>query len=67
MPASRERTVTTTNERQNMMCAIRIVQKPSCPAKPAPTNSASSEEPSTISGAAIGRKITRLAADRPRN
>ena len=34
---------------------------------PAPTNSASSDEPITISGAAIGRKITRLAAERPRN
>ena len=29
MPASRARTVTTTNDRQNMMCAIRIVPKPS--------------------------------------
>ena len=29
MPASRDRTVTTTNDRQNMMCAMRIVQKPS--------------------------------------
>ncbi len=29
MPASRARTVTTTNDRQNMMWAIRMVQKPS--------------------------------------
>ena len=29
MPARRERTVTTTKDRQNMMWAIRIVQKPS--------------------------------------
>ena len=65
MPASRARTVTTTNDRQNMMWATRIVQNPSWPAKPAATNSASSDEPSTISGAAIGRKISRLAPDRP--
>ena len=58
--------MTTTNDRQNMMWAIRIVQKPSCPAKPAPTNSASSEEPITISGAAIGRKISRFIEERPR-
>ena len=30
-PASRAFTVTTTNERQNMMCATRIDQKPSWP------------------------------------
>ncbi len=30
-------------------------------------NSASSEEPITTSGVAIGRKISRLVADRPRN
>ena len=60
MPASRAFTVTTTNDRQNMMCAIRIVPKPSWPPKPAATNSASSEEPITISGEAIGRKISRL-------
>ena len=48
-----------------MMCAIRIVQKPSWPPKPAATNSASSEEPITISGEAIGRKMIRFAADRP--
>ena len=49
-----------------MMCAIRIVQKPSWPAKPLATNSASSEEPITISGVAIGRKMNRLVAERPR-
>ncbi len=48
-----------------MMWAIRIVPKPSWPPKPAATNSASSEEPITISGEAIGMKITRLATDRP--
>ncbi len=50
-----------------MMCAIRIVPKPSCPPKPAAMNSASNEEPITISGEAIGMKITRLATDRPAN
>src|SRR6478609_7327173 len=64
MPASRDLTVTTTNDRQNMMCAIRIVPKPSEPEKPAETKSASSDEPSTISGAAIGRKISRFVDDR---
>ena len=49
-----------------MMWAIRIVQKPSWPAKPADTNSASSDEPITISGAAIGRKIKMLVVDRPK-
>ena len=48
-----------------MMCAIRIVQKPSAPPKPAATNRASSEEPITISGEAIGMKISRLADPRP--
>ena len=48
-----------------MMWAIRIVQKPSWPPKPAATNSASSEEPITISGEAIGRKMSRFIADRP--
>ncbi len=63
MPASRALTVTTTKDRQNMMWAIRIVQKPSTPAKPALTNSASRDEPITISGVAIGRKIRMFAAD----
>ena len=45
-----------------MMCAIRIVQKPELPRSPALTNSASSEEPITTSGVAIGRKISRLVA-----
>ena len=65
-PASRALTVTTTKDRQNMMCATRIVQKPSWPPKPAATNSASSEEPITISGEAIGRKISRLVDDAAR-
>ena len=66
-PASRALTVTTTNDRQNMMWATRIDQKPSVPARPALVNRASSEEPITTSGVAIGRKISRLVAARPRN
>ena len=65
MPASRERTVTTTNDRQNITWAMKIVQKPSWPAKPPCTNRVSSEEPRTISGAAIGRKISRFDDERP--
>ena len=49
-----------------MMCATRIDQKPSVPASPALVNSASSEEPITTSGVAIGRKISRLVVARPR-
>ena len=50
-----------------MMCATRIDQKPRLPDRPALVNSASSEEPITTSGVAIGRKISRLVAARPRN
>ncbi len=50
-----------------MMCATRIDQKPRLPASPAVVNSASSDEPITTSGVAIGRKISRLVAARPRN
>ena len=67
MPASLARTVTTTNEMQNMMWAMRMVPKPSAPPNPAATNRASSEEPITISGVAIGRKISRFVLDRPEN
>ena len=42
-----------------------IVQKPG--SSPMLRNSESSEAPSTTSGVAIGRKISRLVADRPRN
>ena len=67
MPASRARTVTTTNEMQNMMWAIRMVPKPRLPPKPAATKRASREEPITISGVAIGRKISRFMLERPEN
>ena len=65
MPDNRALTVTTTKDRQNMMWATRIVQNPSWPAKPAATNRASSDEPITISGEAIGRKMNRLVVLRP--
>ena len=43
-----------------MTCAITIVPKPSGRRSPAATNIASSDEPITTSGVAIGRKMTRL-------
>ena len=58
-------TVTTTKLMQNMMCAIRIVVVPSGNAML--TNSVSRDEPMTTSGVAIGMKISRLVAARPRN
>jgi hypothetical protein len=58
-------TVTTTKLRQNMMCAIKIVQKPSSISCRPLTNNASSDEPMTTSGVAIGRKISRFVAERP--
>src|SRR5262245_11452599 len=67
MPVSRAFTVTTTNDRQNITCAISSVQNPTLPPDPLDTNNASSDAPSTISGVAIGKKITRLVVDRPRN
>ncbi len=48
-----------------MTWAMKIVQKPSWPAKPPCTNRVRREEPRTISGAAIGRKIRRLDDERP--
>src|SRR5215210_3341779 len=50
---------------QNMMWAITMVQRPS--GTPALRNSARSDAPSTTSGVAIGRKISRLVEARPRN
>src|SRR3954470_3157501 len=66
MPINRAFTVTTTNDRQNITCAMTIVVKPSRLSKPPATNIASSDEPMTTSGVAIGRKITRFEAPRPR-
>ncbi len=57
--------MTTTNEMQNMTCAMTIVLKPRLIFRL--RNSASSEAPRTTSGVAIGRKIVRLVAVRPRN
>src|SRR6476659_895903 len=67
MPTRRALTVTTTKDRQNSTCAITIVMKPSTLSKPTETNMASSDDPITTSGVAIGRKITRFAAPRHRN
>ena len=66
MPASLAFTVTTTNDRQNSTWAITIVVKPSAPSIPTETNIASSEDPMTTSGVAIGRKISRFEAALPR-
>ena len=63
--ASRALTVTTTKLMQNMTCAMTMVVVPS--ARPMFRKSASSDAPSTTSGVAIGRKIVRLVAVRPRN
>ncbi len=62
---SRARTVTTTNEMQNITCAMKIVQNPSVNSVWL-RNSVSSEAPSTISGAAIGRKMRKFSGPRPR-
>ena len=49
----------------NMMCAIRIVPKPS--GTDMLRKSVSSEAPRTISGDDMGRKISRFVVPRPRN
>ena len=56
-PAIRARTVTTTKVMLNMTWAMMIVVRSRW--TPTDTNSASSDAPSTISGVAIGRKISR--------
>src|SRR5689334_1916493 len=63
-PTSRAFTVTTAKLMQNMMCAIRIVQKPKTTLKL--RKSVSSEAPSTISGVDSGRKMRMFVAPRPR-
>src|SRR6476659_5716720 len=67
MPTRRAFTVTTTNDRQNITWAMTIVTNPRTPSKPNATNMASSDEPMTTSGVAIGKKMTRLDVARPRN
>src|SRR5687767_3861798 len=64
-PDSRALTVTTTKDRQNITWAITIVTKPRMLSTPAATNIASSDDPMTTSGVAMGRKITRLETDLP--
>jgi len=64
MLITRAFTAVTTKLRQNMMCAMRIVQKPNrmrMLRKRVP-----SEAPITTSGIAIGRKISMFVAARPR-
>ena len=58
--------MTTTNEMQNITCAMKIVQKPRSSSVWL-RKRVSSEAPSTISGAAIGRKMRKLIGARPRN
>ena len=57
--------MTTTNEMQNITWAMTMVPKPRL--TPRLRNRASSEAPSTTSGVAIGRKMVRFVAVRPRN
>lgn len=61
---TRALTAVTTKLRQNMMCAMRIVQKPSC--APMLRKSVSRDAAMTTSGIAIGRKISELIAPRAR-
>ena len=63
--AIRALTVTTTNEIQNITCAIMVRTNPGV--MPRFKNIVSREAPSTISGVAIGKKISRLVVDRPAN
>ena len=63
--ATRALTVTTTNEMQNMMWAMTTVVNPGCTRRD--RNWASSAAPSTTSGVDMGRKMSRFAAERPRN
>ena len=65
-PIRRAFTVTTAKLMQNMMCAIRIVQKPNV-MKVMFRKSVSSEAPRTISGVESGRKMRMLVVARPRN
>ncbi len=58
-------TVTTTNEIQNITCAITVGQKPGLIWKT--RKSESSDAPKTISGVAIGKKIKRFEVERPLN
>ena len=64
-PTRRARTETTAKLMQNVMCAIRIVQKPNT--KFRFRKSVRSDAPMTISGVDSGRKIRRFVTLRPRN
>jgi hypothetical protein len=58
-------TATTTNEMQNMMCAMVTAVRPA--GRPIMRNRVSRLEPMTTSGVAIGMKMSRLVADRALN
>src|SRR5436190_22236835 len=60
IPETRARTVIATNDTQNMMCASRIVMNPW--GTRAFTNIESREDPRTMSGDAIARKLTKFTA-----
>ncbi len=66
-PIRRAFTVTTAKLMQNMMCAIRIVQKPNVMKLVMFRKSVSSEAPRTISGVESGRKTRMFVVARPRN
>ena len=65
MPATRARTVIATNEIQNIDVGEQDRDEPLA-ARCAFTNIESSDDPSTISGEAIARKITKFIAPAPR-
>ena len=58
-PRMRALTVRATNDRQNMVWAMTIVQNPRC--TPWLKNSVNSEAPNTISGVVSGRISSRLS------
>ncbi len=64
MLITRALTAVTTKLRQNMMCAMRIVQKPNW--MPMLRKRVAREAAMTTSGIAIGRKIRVLTEDRAR-
>ena len=63
--AIRALTVTTTNEIQNITCAIMVGTNPGV--IPRFKNIVRRDAPNTISGVAIGKKISKLVVDRPAN
>ena len=64
-PIRRAFTVTTTKLTMNITCAMKIVQKPSWKTPLVLRNNVRRDAPSTISGAAIGRKTRTFVVERP--